>query len=157
HARPRRPGRGARTRCQTPRYARRGALPDEVPCRTRCPDEVLPGRGARHLVTGHLVTGRSRRNVTTSAVTFRPLGATSSVGPGLEETEAVLSLRAMHGLHRRDQVEVTHAVSWPEFLGVADGPGLALRKLDASRCRDVGQALPRAGFRARGVAARARL
>ena len=48
----------------------------------------------------------------------------------------------MHGVQGRDQVEVTHAGSWLELLGVGDGPGLALRKLDASRCCDVGQATP---------------
>jgi hypothetical protein len=45
-----------------------------------------------------------------------------------------VSLRAMHGVQGRDQVEATHAGSWPELLGVADGPGLALRKLGVSRC-----------------------
>src|SRR5215471_10226479 len=63
----------------------------------------------------------------------------------------------MHPLQERDPVEVTHASSWPEWLGVADGPGLATRKLDASRCRDVGQPLPCAGRRAGGVADRARV
>jgi hypothetical protein len=33
----------------------------------------------------------------------------------------------MHWLQGRDQVVVTRAGSWPELLGVENGPGLALR------------------------------
>jgi hypothetical protein len=35
----------------------------------------------------------------------------------------------MHRMQGRQQVEGTDAGSWPDLLGVADGPGLALRKL----------------------------
>src|SRR5262245_38311859 len=99
---------------------------------------------------------RSRHRIPLAGgVTSGPVRATSSPGPGFDRTEVDLSLRAMHLLQERDRVEVTHAGSWPELLGVADGPGLAVRKLDVSRCRDVGQPLPRAGRRAGGAADRA--